>query len=208
MKFNFYEQLLFEFFDYRGYFVKTNLFINKLIKGGYESEVDILAINLTEYKLVVAEVSNDADSWDKRIDKFGKKLSSAIKYFTSQLFQELPREKKWNFKFWICLPSYKKNFPSEYKEKIIRKAMANLGYQYQGTQLYEICPTEKSLAFFMEKKLNTDITFSVQILSGKDLKDKIDNLIEDKLNKNLNEKAIPETYPLLRMIQWLSYISE
>ena len=42
MAVNFLEQLVAEWYEYRGYFIRRNVWVGKLAKGGYECELDII----------------------------------------------------------------------------------------------------------------------------------------------------------------------
>ncbi len=77
---NFLEQLLSEWYMYNGYFVRNNVHVGKLAKGGYEGELDILAYHPEENKVVHIEASMDALSWQMREDKYVKKFKSGKKY--------------------------------------------------------------------------------------------------------------------------------
>ena len=60
---NFLEQLIAEWYEYQGYYVKRNIRVGKLPKGGYEEELDIVAFHPEKNSLVHIEPSMDADSW-------------------------------------------------------------------------------------------------------------------------------------------------
>jgi hypothetical protein len=77
------EQLAAEWYEYSGYFVRTNIKFGKREKGGYEGEIDIAAFEPTEQKFVHIETSMDADSWDKRTKRFKKKFDDAAGYYDS-----------------------------------------------------------------------------------------------------------------------------
>ena len=44
MSSNFLEQLVAEFYEYKGYFVRRNILVGKRAKGGYECELDVVAL--------------------------------------------------------------------------------------------------------------------------------------------------------------------
>jgi len=71
---NFLEQLVTEWYKYKGYFVRTNVRFGKRREGGYGGEMDVLAFNPKENTLVHLEASSDADNWDLRREKFAKKF--------------------------------------------------------------------------------------------------------------------------------------
>ena len=45
---NFLEQLVREWYEYQGYFVRQNVNVGKRAKGGYECELDIVAFTWQE----------------------------------------------------------------------------------------------------------------------------------------------------------------
>lgn len=78
--YNFLEELVSEWYEYKGYFIKRNVKVGKAKKGGYESEIDIAGYNPITKHLVQIETSMDAKSWDDRIKIFEKKFSAGKKY--------------------------------------------------------------------------------------------------------------------------------
>ncbi|MGD0596786.1 MAG: hypothetical protein ABSA64_04595 [Sedimentisphaerales bacterium] len=93
MAVNHLEQLVAEWYEYNGYFVKKNVLVGKRQKGGYECELDIVAFNPKTKKLVQIEPSLDAHSWEKREARFEKKFKAGKKYIPD-LFKgvDLPTE--------------------------------------------------------------------------------------------------------------------
>ncbi len=89
---NFLEQLVAEWYEFQGFFVRRNVKVGKLAKGGYESELDIVAFNPDERRLVHIEPSMDADSWEKREYRYAKKFDAGRKYIPGlfKRFGELP----------------------------------------------------------------------------------------------------------------------
>jgi len=71
---NFLEQLLAEWFEYQGYFVRRNVRVGPRSKGGYECELDIVAFHPERKHLVHVEPSTDADSYDKRDRRYGEEV--------------------------------------------------------------------------------------------------------------------------------------
>jgi len=70
---NFLEQLTGEWFTYKGYFVRTNIKMNKRSKGGWDNELDVLAYSAKEGELIHVESSWDALTWAQRKERFLKK---------------------------------------------------------------------------------------------------------------------------------------
>ena len=67
---NFLESLAAEWYEYLGFFVRRNVRTRKRAAGGWDVELDVLALLPANGELVHIETSGDADSWDKRRQKF------------------------------------------------------------------------------------------------------------------------------------------
>jgi hypothetical protein len=90
---NYLEQLLAEWYEYRGYFLRRNVLVGKRKKGGYECELDIVGFHPRERHLLHVEPSMDAMSWEQREQRFRKKFEAGKQYI-HQLFDglDLPDE--------------------------------------------------------------------------------------------------------------------
>jgi hypothetical protein len=77
---NHLEQLVSEWLDYNGYFVRKNVLVGKRSAGGYECELDVVAFNTQTNHLIHVEPSLDADSWAKRDERFTRKFDAGRKY--------------------------------------------------------------------------------------------------------------------------------
>jgi len=73
---NFLEQLVAEWLEYQGYFVRRNVHVGRRAKGGYECELDVVGFHPTKRHLVHYEPSMDADSWAKRHARYEKKFAA------------------------------------------------------------------------------------------------------------------------------------
>lgn len=73
---NFLEQLVAEWYEFRHYFVRRNVKVGKRLKGGYDSELDIVAFNPEIKHLVHLEPSMDAHTWEKREQRFQAKFAA------------------------------------------------------------------------------------------------------------------------------------
>ena len=82
---NFLEQLVAEWYEYRRYFVLSNLQYGKRKKGGYEGEIDVLAFHPKEQDFLHIETSADALSWAKRRDRFRQQFTKAARYYPEWL---------------------------------------------------------------------------------------------------------------------------
>jgi len=88
---NFLESLVAEWYEFNGYFVRRNARVGKLLPGGYEGELDVVAFNPVTNNLVHIEVSSDAGSWAIRESRLVKKFECGRKHIP-ELFSgfELP----------------------------------------------------------------------------------------------------------------------
>ncbi len=90
---NFLEQLIAEWYEFQGYFIRRNVLVGKRAKGGHECELDIVAFHPTKKHLIQIEPSTDASSWTKREERYKKKFEAGQKYIPA-LFQGLKVPKK------------------------------------------------------------------------------------------------------------------
>jgi hypothetical protein len=77
---NFLEQLIAEWYEIQGYFIRKNVLVGKRPKGGYECELDVVAFHPSKKHLVHIEPSMDASSWAEREKRFEKKFDAGRKY--------------------------------------------------------------------------------------------------------------------------------
>ncbi len=77
---NFLEELISEWYEYKGYFVRQNVKVGKRDNGGYAGELDIVAFNPVTKHLVHIEPSSDTDTWEKRERRYKKKFDLGRKY--------------------------------------------------------------------------------------------------------------------------------
>ena len=85
---NHLEQLVAEWYEFQGYFVRKNVNVGKRPQGGYECELDVIAFHPETKKLVQIEPSLDADTWAKREERYKKKFDAGRKYIP-QIFNGL-----------------------------------------------------------------------------------------------------------------------
>lgn len=86
---NHLEQLVAEWLQYNGYWVRVSVPVGPLKNGGYEGELDIVAVNFTKQHLIHVECSLDADSNSKRDEKFTRKFERGQR-FVKSVFAGLP----------------------------------------------------------------------------------------------------------------------
>lgn len=77
---NHLEQLVAEWYEYKGYFVKKNVKVGPRSKGGYDCELDVVAFDPETKKIVHIEPSSDAMSWEKREESYQKKFEAGRKF--------------------------------------------------------------------------------------------------------------------------------
>lgn len=80
---NHLEELLAEWYEFQGFFVRRNVLVGPRPKGGYECELDVVAFHPSERRLVHLEPSLDADSWDRREHRFARKFEAGRRYIPS-----------------------------------------------------------------------------------------------------------------------------
>lgn len=85
---NHLEQLLAEWYEYQGYFVRRNVLVGKRPKGGYDCELDIVAFHPEKKELLHVEPSMDADSWAVREKRYRQKFEAGQKHIP-ELFKGL-----------------------------------------------------------------------------------------------------------------------
>jgi len=89
---NHLEDLVAEWYEFQGFFVRRNVSVGKRVRGGYECELDVVAFH-PEKRLLVHVEPLDADSWATREARYAKKFEAGRRYIPS-LFPgfDLPAE--------------------------------------------------------------------------------------------------------------------
>jgi hypothetical protein len=151
---NFLEQLAAEWYQYKGYFVRTNIKFGRRSRGGWEGEMDVVAYDPNNQEFLHIETSTDAKSHQEREIKFKKKFSTAKPY-------------------------YRRMFP------------------FKGSKLKQI-----AILGFNRPKVDLNFGEGVEVLSIPEFLNQITNELS---LKNPAADAIPETYPLLRAIQYSAF---
>lgn len=107
---NFLEQLVAEWYEYRGYFVRRNVPVGRRERGGHEAELDVVALNPVTRHLVHLEPSMDAESWETRERRFRRKFDAGREHIP-ELFPglDVPREID---QFAILVSASKANHPT------------------------------------------------------------------------------------------------
>jgi hypothetical protein len=74
MSANHLEELVAEWYEFKGYFLRRNVNVGPRPQGGFATELDIVAFHPVTKHLVHLEPSLDADSWAVRERRFRKKF--------------------------------------------------------------------------------------------------------------------------------------
>jgi hypothetical protein len=77
---NFLEELVAEWYEFKGYFVRRNIRVGKRNAGGHEGELDVVGFHPTTKHLVQIEPSVDANKWEIREQRYAKKFAAGRKY--------------------------------------------------------------------------------------------------------------------------------
>lgn len=94
---NHLEELTKEWLEYRGYFVRQSVLVGPRTKGGYEGELDIVALNPVTRHLLHIECSLDALAWDKRELRFAAKFELICPLLSGPIsILELVTKEEWN----------------------------------------------------------------------------------------------------------------
>jgi len=80
---NHLEQLVSEWLQYRGYYVRTSVPVGPRDRGGFEGELDVVAIHLQRRRLLHIECSLDALSREKRQERFRLKFERGRRYIST-----------------------------------------------------------------------------------------------------------------------------
>lgn len=77
---NHLEDLVAQWYQYQGYFVRRNVQVGRRARGGYECELDVVAFHPEQSRLVQVEPSLDAHSWEQREKRYQLKFAAGRKY--------------------------------------------------------------------------------------------------------------------------------
>ena len=77
---NYLEQLLAEWYQFSGYFVRQNVLVGRRPNGGYECELDVVAFHPKTGHVVHVEPSMDCHPWAKRDNRFRKKFEAGRRH--------------------------------------------------------------------------------------------------------------------------------
>ncbi len=91
---NHLENLIRQYYEWKGYIVRSNIKVGRLSHGGWEGELDVVAFHPETRHLIHLEPSIDSNTWEKRKVRFSKKFKSGKKYICKEVFSWLPRDSK------------------------------------------------------------------------------------------------------------------
>lgn len=83
---NHLENLIKQYYEWKGYVVRSNIKVGRLDHGGWEGELDIVAYLPDENHLIHLEPSIDANSWAIREKRYQKKFEAGKKYIREDVF--------------------------------------------------------------------------------------------------------------------------
>lgn len=86
------EQLVREYYEVQGYWVRTNVRFGPRERGGYAGEADVLAFQREGSVLVHIEASMGAESWKNTKKKLKNKFDKAPPYY-EEMFPHFPIER-------------------------------------------------------------------------------------------------------------------
>lgn len=89
---NYLEQLLQQYYEWKGCVVKTNVKVGRRSQGGYAGELDVVIYDPSKGRIVHFEPSTDATAWEKRIPKYRRKFDLGKKHIRSTVFPWLPKD--------------------------------------------------------------------------------------------------------------------
>lgn len=77
---NFLEQLVAEWYEYQGYFVRRNALVGRRANGGWDCELDVVAFHPGRKHLIHVEPSMDTYSWAQREKRYSVKFLAGRKH--------------------------------------------------------------------------------------------------------------------------------
>jgi hypothetical protein len=86
------EDLLVEWYSWRGYIVRRNILVGRRTKGGWAGELDVVAFRPADKHLVHVEASLDANTWKVREQRFEKKFAAGRAYIHKDVFPWLDQD--------------------------------------------------------------------------------------------------------------------
>lgn len=168
---NFLEQLAAEWYQHKGYFVRTNLRFGRNAggQGGNVGEMDVIAYEPKDEDFIHIEASTDALSWPERKERFQKKFTDARKYY----LEVFPFKRM------------------DIKPKQIAIVGFNLNPSPETSSWKSSSPDESPWGEIKIEVIHIPKFF--------------EQINAELKNKDPQRDAIPETFPLLRAIQYAMF---
>ncbi len=95
---NHLESVIAEYYELQEYFVLRNIKISPRDgKGGYDSEIDILAYKPIAEEVIHIETSLDTDSWERRLERINNKFRHAEAYVERRFGKNVAKNMKHEF---------------------------------------------------------------------------------------------------------------
>lgn len=169
---NFLEELAAEWYEYSGYFVRTNVKFGRRARGSYIGEMDVVGYKPETQEFIHIETSTDALTWEQRRRRFERKFTDARKY-------------------------YMDIFPFK-QMNMSPKQIAILGFNLRPSS--RMIPWKSTAP---KRSILKDI--QIEVIHIPEFLRRINNRLKDK---DPQKNAIPETYPLLRAIQYSAFYNK
>ena len=83
---NHLENLIKQYYEWKGYVVRNNVKVGRLAHGGWAGELDIVAYHPRSHHLIHLEPSIDAHSWPTREQRFRKNFAAGREYIREDVF--------------------------------------------------------------------------------------------------------------------------
>jgi hypothetical protein len=141
---NYLEQLVSEWYEYKGYFVRRNIQVEKRQKGGHESELDVVAFHPVDKKLAHIEPSMDSFSWAERELRYKRKFELGEKYIP-KIFEGMDLPKTDDGKL-IIEKVVLLEFASKQNHELIGGGKILLVYELLREIFIEFLPKDKSIS--------------------------------------------------------------
>lgn len=104
---NFLESVVAEWYEFSGYFVRSNIKFGRLAHGGWKGEADVLALRPLEGELIHVETSTDAATWAKRKERFRRKFEDAEAHYDEILgYEPISTQRIAVVSFNLSVPNY------------------------------------------------------------------------------------------------------
>jgi hypothetical protein len=83
---NHLETLITQYYDWKGWVVRSNVKVGPRDQGGYEGELDVVVYDPFSGKVMHYEPSTDASKWEEREKRYNRKFDLGRKYIHEEVF--------------------------------------------------------------------------------------------------------------------------